>query len=266
MRTQLPTCALTLSRIPARDAANRDIIRFAQSLDGYAVCGGREALVDHLRNVRGGHGSVNDVRLSLFATQRAHYFQGGGYGDDDPLMDDMRSLTEHIRRLVADLGSTVDSWTGDITTLSVDAVVNAANERMLGGAGVDGAIHAAAGPELREACEQVPEVRPGVRCPTGEARITPGFKLPAKHVIHTVGPVWRGGAVGEAEQLASAYRSSLQLALENDLSSIAFPAISTGAYGYPAEEAERVATDTIHQVLAESAKTIRVVQVVFPGR
>ena len=102
----------------------------------------------------------------------------------------------------------------DITTLEVDAIVNAANETLLGGGGVDGAIHRAAGPELLAACRALPEVRPGVRCPTGEARITPGYRLPAMHVIHTVGPVWRGGGRGEAERLASCYRESLRLAQE----------------------------------------------------
>src|SRR5262245_53428401 len=96
---------------------------------------------------------------------------------------------------------------GDIVTQPVDAIVNAANERMLGGGGVDGAIHRAAGPELLEACARVPEVRPGVRCPTGEARITPAFRLPARFVIHTVGPIWQGGAQGEDELLASCYRN-----------------------------------------------------------
>ena len=104
---------------------------------------------------------------------------------------------------------------GDITTLAVDAIVNAANQVMLGGGGVDGAIHRAAGRELYEACLKVPEVRPGVRCPTGEARITPGFKLPAKFVIHTVGPVYRDGQHGEPEKLAACYRNSLALAAEN---------------------------------------------------
>src|SRR5512146_3325316 len=99
-----------------------------------------------------------------------------------------------------------------MTRLSVHAIVNAANERMLGGGGVDGAIHRAAGPALLEACRRVPEVRPGVRCPTGEARITPGFQLPAKYVIHTVGPIWQGGSYREAELLASCYRSALSLA------------------------------------------------------
>jgi O-acetyl-ADP-ribose deacetylase (regulator of RNase III) len=129
----------------------------------------------------------------------------------------------------------------DITTLEVDAIVNAANQRMLGGGGVDGAIHRAAGPELLEACRHLPEVRPGVRCPTGEARITPGFRLPAKHVIHTVGPVWRGGSSGEPQLLASCYRSSLDLAVEHAARSIAFPAISCGVYGYPIRQAATVA-------------------------
>ena len=129
---------------------------------------------------------------------------------------------------------------GDITKAVVDAIVNAANERMLGGGGVDGAIHRAAGPELLEACRRIPEVRPGVRCPTGEARVTPGFRLAARKVIHTVGPVY-GGIPEDARLLASAYRSSLEIAVENGLQSIAFPAISCGAYGYPLRDAARIA-------------------------
>jgi O-acetyl-ADP-ribose deacetylase (regulator of RNase III) len=129
----------------------------------------------------------------------------------------------------------------DITTLHVDAIVNASNERLLGGGGVDGAIHRAAGSKLLEVCRAIPEVRPGVRCPTGEARITPGFDLPAKFVIHTVGPVWHGGSHGEDELLASCYRNSLKLAAEHAVKSIAFPAISTGVYGYPLEGATRIA-------------------------
>ena len=129
----------------------------------------------------------------------------------------------------------------DITTLAVDAIVNAANELMLGGGGVDGAIHDAAGEELFNACLKVPEVRPGVRCPTGEARITPGFRLPAKFVIHTVGPVYYGGQRGEPEKLAACYRNSLDLAAENGCRTIAFPCISTGVYGYPLEDAAKIA-------------------------
>jgi O-acetyl-ADP-ribose deacetylase (regulator of RNase III) len=130
---------------------------------------------------------------------------------------------------------------GDITTLDVDAIVNAANERMLGGGGVDGAIHRAAGRELYEACLAVPEVRPGVRCPTGQSRITPGFNLPARYVIHTVGPIWRGGNHGEAALLASCYRTALDLARQHQARSIAFPAISCGIYGYPLDEAAAIA-------------------------
>jgi O-acetyl-ADP-ribose deacetylase (regulator of RNase III) len=144
---------------------------------------------------------------------------------------------------------------GDITTLEVDAIVNAANQRMLGGGGVDGAIHRAAGTALYEACLQVPEVRPGVRCPTGEARITPGFALPAKFVVHTVGPVYRDGLHGEPELLAACYRNSLALAAENHCRSIAFPCISTGVYGYPIEDAAKIAVREVRLFLhAEGAE------------
>ena len=138
----------------------------------------------------------------------------------------------------------------DITTLAVDAIVNAANQVMLGGGGVDGAIHRVAGYELYKACFNVPEVRPGVRCPTGEARITPGFKLPAKFVIHTVGPVYRDGQHGEPEKLAACYRNSLALAAENGCTSIAFPCISTGIYGYPIEDAAKIAVREVREFLA----------------
>lgn len=141
---------------------------------------------------------------------------------------------------------------GDITKLAVDTIVNAANERMLGGGGVDGAIHRAAGRALFEACLKVPEVRPGVRCPTGEARITPGFGLPAKFVIHTVGPVWYGGGKGEAAALASCYRNSLSLAAANGCGSVAFPCISTGIYHYPPEAAAEIAVRETREFLTRA--------------
>jgi O-acetyl-ADP-ribose deacetylase (regulator of RNase III) len=141
----------------------------------------------------------------------------------------------------------------DITTLDVDTIVNAANETLLGGGGVDGAIHRAAGPGLLAACRALPETRRGVRCPTGEARITPGFRLPASHVIHTVGPVWRGGAHGEAGLLASCYRTSLKLAHDHGIDRIAFPAISCGSYGYRTEAATAIAVREVQTWLAAQA-------------
>ena len=127
----------------------------------------------------------------------------------------------------------------DITTLAVDAIVNAANCTLLGGGGVDGAIHRAAGPELLEYCRRFGG------CQTGEARITPGFRLPAKFVIHTPGPVWHGGKCGEAELLAACYRNSIALAAEKSCRSVAFPCISTGVYGYPPDEAAKIAVRTV---------------------
>jgi O-acetyl-ADP-ribose deacetylase len=146
---------------------------------------------------------------------------------------------------------------GDITRMQVDAIVNAANTSLLGGGGVDGAIHRAAGPQLLAECETIGG------CPTGESRITKGYRLPASHVIHTVGPVYRGGDKGEPELLAGCYRSSLQLAADNGVETIAFPAISCGVYGYPVDQAARIALETTAGFLADHPEIRQVVFVLF---
>lgn len=142
---------------------------------------------------------------------------------------------------------------GDITRLALDAIVNAANKSLLGGGGVDGAIHRGAGPELLEVCKTLGG------CETGEAKITPGFQLPARYVIHTVGPVWSGGDRQEKQLLAACYRNSLELARKKQLKKIAFPSISTGAYRFPIEEASRIAVQTVAEFLASHPELEEVV-------
>jgi O-acetyl-ADP-ribose deacetylase (regulator of RNase III) len=160
----------------------------------------------------------------------------------------------------------IEAVLGDITKLSVDAIVNAANSSLLGGGGVDGAIHRAAGPELLAECCRIAEKRrnvPGGPCPAGDAVISGAYKLPCKKVIHTVGPVWYGGSRNEPALLASCYRNSLLLAEEAGLHSIAFPNISTGVYGYPKELAARIAQSTVKNTVCETPGITRVIFVCF---
>jgi O-acetyl-ADP-ribose deacetylase (regulator of RNase III) len=146
---------------------------------------------------------------------------------------------------------------GDITKFDVDAIVNAANTTLLGGGGVDGAIHRAAGPELLAECRTLGGCRPG------EGKITHGYRLPARFVIHTVGPIWRGGKHDEAQTLANCYRNSLKLAVENEIRTIAFPAISCGAYGYPIDEAALIAFKTTREFLATTDRIEKLIFVLF---
>jgi O-acetyl-ADP-ribose deacetylase (regulator of RNase III) len=155
------------------------------------------------------------------------------------------------------LDGEIEIFRGDITKLEVDAIVNAANTTLLGGGGVDGAIHRAAGPELLAECRTLGGCQPG------EAKITRGYHLPARFVIHTVGPIWRGGKHDEAQRLADCYRNSLQLALKNEIRTIAFPAISCGAYGYPIEDAAQIAFKTTRDFLAANDEIQKVIFAVW---
>lgn len=152
-------------------------------------------------------------------------------------------MNQSIMQAASGQKKRIEVWEGDITTLEVDAIVNAANSTLLGGGGVDGAIHRAAGKELREYCATLGG------CKIGEAKITPGFRLPAKYIIHTVGPVWHGGNHQEESLLADCYRNSLRLALKHHIKTMAFPAISTGAYRFPPEKATRIAVATVKNFL-----------------
>lgn len=151
----------------------------------------------------------------------------------------------------------IEIWQGDITELEVDAIVNAANKSLLGGGGVDGAIHRAAGPKLKEECKTLNGAE------TGEAKITKGYKLPSSHVIHTVGPVYNDGEHGEVQKLEQCYQNSLDVAAGNDIKSIAFPAISTGIYHYPLQEAAKIAVKTVKEKLKEHTSIEKVIFVVF---
>lgn len=157
----------------------------------------------------------------------------------------------------ADPAARIEVVRADLTTLEVDAIVNAANPSLLGGGGVDGAIHRAAGPQLLAECRTLGG------CPTGEARLTRGYRLPAKWVIHTVGPVWQGGGAGEDELLASCYRESLRIARDMELRSIAIPAVSTGVYGFPVPRAARIAASEVRSFLASERLPARVLLVCF---
>jgi len=152
---------------------------------------------------------------------------------------------------------TIELVQGDITKLNVDAIVNAANKTLLGGGGVDGAIHRAAGPELLEECRGIGG------CPTGEARITKGYNLPTKFIIHTVGPIWRGGHMDEIDHLRNAYRNSLSLATSNNIETIAFPNISTGVYGFPKESAAEIAIKVAKEFISKNTLPKKVIFVCF---
>lgn len=160
----------------------------------------------------------------------------------------------------------IEAIEADITTLALDAIVNAANESLSGGGGVDGAIHRAAGAGLSEECAALPMIRPHVRCPTGEAVLTRGHHLPARHIIHTVGPIWYGGDKGEPALLAACYRHCLDLARRHDFASIAFPAISCGVFGYPLEQAVAIAVAQAREAAEEPGALAHIVFCCFSNR
>jgi O-acetyl-ADP-ribose deacetylase (regulator of RNase III) len=157
----------------------------------------------------------------------------------------------------------LETVVGDITRMRIDAIVNAANETLLGGGGVDGAVHRAAGPQLLAACKALPQKRQGVRCETGAAQITPGFDLPARYVIHTVGPIWQGGHQDEEQLLASCYRSVVSLAEQHQAAELAFPAISCGVYGFPKTRAAEIAVRTLRSLALDDLGIRKVSLVAF---
>jgi O-acetyl-ADP-ribose deacetylase (regulator of RNase III)/uncharacterized protein YhfF len=193
---------------------------------------------------------------------QAYFERNGGFDVEMKLVCERFKVIEDLQTTVTgtDAMDRIKTHVGDITKIEVDAIINAANSSLLGGGGVDGAIHRAAGPDLVHECRLLGG------CKTGQAKITRGYRLPAKHIIHTVGPVWRGGSEGEQKLLVACYENSLRLASENACRTVAFPAISTGIYGYPADLAAETATETIRQVLAELSDIQQVTLMAFDAQ